>query len=177
MVHLEPIEKTVEVNGQTVRAFVDGVPGTFEDKALKILAENGIENPESDNWYPQGAWLDAFEEVANSIGESTLNTIGTSIPENAEWPPGVDGVVDGIESIDHAYHQNHRGGTIGHYDAEQVDDSTVHVECTNPYPCSFDQGIIEAVSREFSDELVRVDEVGDTCRNDGGEKCVYEVSW
>lgn len=177
MVQLKPVASGVEVNGQTVLSFVDGVPGSFEEKAQRILAENGIEEPESGDWYPQEAWLEAFEEVANSIGESTLNNIGQSIPENAEWPLGVDGVLDGIESIDLAYHQNHRGGDIGHYEAEQVDDSTVRVECTNPYPCTFDQGIIKAVGREFSDEFVRVDEVGTDCRNDGGNKCVYEVSW
>jgi hypothetical protein len=177
MVQLEPLGRGVEVNGQTVLSFVDGVPQSFADNAQEILADNGIEEPEPDEWYPQQAWLDAFEEVANSVGTSTLNNIGQSIPEHAEWPPGVDGVVEAIESIDLAYHQNHRGGDIGHYEAKQVDDSTVRVECTNPYPCDFDQGIIKAVGREFSDEFVRVEEIGNTCRNDGDEKCSYEVSW
>jgi predicted hydrocarbon binding protein len=177
MVQLGVLEDGVEVNGQTVLAFIDGVPSTFEDKAEYILERNGIENPKPDSWHPQQAWLDAFAEMAENIGENTLKNIGKSIPENADWPPGVTSVTEAIESIDDAYHMNHRNGEIGHYHAEAVDDEEVRVRCTNPYPCAFDEGIITATSSKFSDGYVGIEESGSECRSEGGDECVYKVTW
>lgn len=177
MGQFEPLEDGVEVNGQTVLAFVDGVPSAFRGKAESILADNGIEDTEPDTWYQQQAWLDAFKEIAENIGTNTLTNIGRSIPENADWPPGISSVEEGIESIDDAYHMNHRGGEIGHYHSEAVGENTVRVRCTNPYPCPFDQGIIKATAGQFAEGIPGLKEVGDTCRTDGGEECVYEVTW
>jgi hypothetical protein len=178
MAQYEAFETGVEVNGKTALSVVDGVPSAFEQKALDILADNGIEDPDPESWYPQQAWLDAFAEIDERIGESTLNQIGKSIPDNAEWPAGVESVVGGLESINEAYQMNHRGGDIGHYDAEVKDDTTVHVECKNPYACAFDRGIVEATAREFIDSAVAtISEIGDECRADGGDVCLYEVSW
>lgn len=178
MTQYDAFERGVEVNGKTVLSVVEGVPSAFEEKALRILAENGIENPDPESWYPQQAWLDAFAEIDERIGESTLNQIGKSIPDNAEWPAEVDSVTGGLESINEAYQMNHRGGGIGHYEAEIIDDTTVHVECRNPYACAFDKGIVKATAKEFVDSGVpTVSEIGDECRADGGDACLYEVSW
>lgn len=179
MAQFVPFEDGVEVNGQTVLAVVAGMPAAgLEDRALELLAEHGIEDPQPDEWYSQKAWLETFAAIHERVGEATLNQIGQSIPENADWPPGVDSLKGGLESIDQAYHMNHRNGEIGHYHAEQVDDETIRVECKNPYACAFDKGIIEATARAFSgDQFATVNEVSTHCRNDGGEACVYEVTW
>lgn len=174
----EAFERGVEVNGQTVLAVVAGVPLVFEETALTILSENGIENPELDEWYSQQAWLDALSQIAENIGETKILNIGKSIPKNAKWPAGVESVCDGLDSIGQAYQLNHRGGDIGYYEAEQVDETTVTVECKNPYPCAFDTGILEAVAEEFADSSTpTVTEVGDECRQEGGDTCRYEISW
>jgi len=173
----EPLDDGVEVNWQTVLAFIDGVPSAFQDKADYILERNGIENPKPDTWHPQRAWLDAFAEIAENVGGNTLSNIGKSIPENADWPPGITTVAEGIESIDDAYHMNHRGGDIGHYHSEGKSDGEVRVRCTNPYPCEFDQGIIKATASQFADGYTRVEEVGDGCRSEGEAECVYRISW
>jgi hypothetical protein len=177
MAQYEALDDDVEVNGQTVLAFIDGVPSAFEDKSEYILERNGIENPKPDTWHPQQAWLDAFAEIAENVGENTLSNIGESIPENADWPPGVSTVEAGVESIDDAYHMNHRGGDIGHYHSETVGENEVRVRCTNPYPCAFDQGIVDATAAQFADGYVRVEEVGEECRSESGEECVYRVTW
>jgi hypothetical protein len=177
MAQFKAFESGVEVNGQTVNSFVDGVPDAFEDKALGILATHDIEAPHPDEWYPQRAWLDAFDEIATEVGTATLTQIGESIPESAEWPPDVDSVTGGLDSIDDAYHMNHRGGDIGHYRVERTGDGEVTVRCNNPYPCAFDEGIVRAVASEFADGYPAVTEVGNECRSDGGDECVYEVTW
>lgn len=182
MVQFETFEAGVEVNGQTVTAVVEGageVSSVFEDRALEMLAENGIEDPKPDEWYPQQAWLDAFRDISDSIGSQTLRNIGKQIPASADWPPGVDSVAGGLESINDAYHMNHRGGDIGYYEFETVGDKEGKVRCKTPYPCDFDRGIVESVTEEFSPEGAFVDvlEESDQCRDDGGDECVYNVMW
>jgi hypothetical protein len=182
MVELSPVESDVEVNGQTVLAVVEGaaaVSGVFESRARDILGRNGIEDPQPEEWYSQSDWLDAFEEIANDIGDTTLSNIGKMIPKNAEWPPGVDTVAGGLESINEAYHANHRGGEIGSYACEAVGDSEATVVCENPYPCAFDQGIVKAVVSEFGDDVsyVSLTETSTRCRDEGGRRCTYDVSW
>ncbi|MFC7081641.1 hypothetical protein [Halorussus caseinilyticus] len=145
----------------------------------ETLAENGIDEPEPDEWYPQQAYLDAFESIVDSVGSRTVTNVGKKIPENADWPPGIDSVAGGLESINEAYQMNHRNGDIGYYAFEKEGDSEGKVFCKNPYPCDFDRGIVTAVVEEFSpeDALVGVEEVSDQCRASGGNECIYQVSW
>jgi len=173
----EPIDSGVEVNGQTVLSVVYAFPDALQGRGEEILANNGIEDPAEDEWYPQSAWLDSFTELAESMGDSTLEKVGRTIPEKAEWPPGTASIVAGVESIDDAYHMNHRGGEIGTYAAEKTAETTIRVTCDNPYPCAFDTGILKGVAAEFGDNRATVREVGDGCRENGANECVYEVEW
>ena len=54
-----------------------------------------------------------YRRIADRVGDQTLRQIGRSIPTNAEWPPGVDGPLAGLGSLDEAYQPNHPGGGIG----------------------------------------------------------------
>jgi hypothetical protein len=173
----EPFDPNVEVNGQTVLSVVHAFPDGLQDRGKRILANHGIEEPTDDEWYSQQAWLAAFSELADTMGESTVEQIGKMIPQSAEWPPGTETIVGGVESIDKAYHLNHRGGEIGSYAAEQVGETTIEVTCDNPYPCAFDTGILEGVVTEFGEQRARVNETGADCREDGAESCLYEVTW
>ena len=177
MVTYEPLDSDVEVNGQTVLSVVHAFPESLQERGKRILANHGIEDPRMETWYPQEAWLAAFSELSESMGESTLERIGKMIPQSAEWPPDTDTVVDGVESIDAAYHMNHRNGEIGNYAAERLEENTIHVTCDNPYPCAFDTGILKGVVEEFGDSRARVNEIGASCREEGSENCLYEVTW
>lgn len=177
MVAYEPIDSEVEVNGQTVLSVINAFPEILTSRGERMLADNGIENPEADEWYPQEDWLDTFADIHESMGESTLERIGQTLPETAEWPPGTDTIVAGVESIDTAYQMNHRGGEIGNYDAERIDDTRIHVTCTNPYPCAFDTGILKGVVEAFGDERTRVREIGSDCRAEGDDNCLHEIEW
>ena len=169
----------VEVNGETVLSVVAGLKG-FTDAGLKLLAENGIENPQPGQWYSQQAWLNAFKSIAEGVGPSALKSIGNMIPANAQWPPEVDTIEKGLASIDVAYHINHRGGEIGYYHFESTGFRSGQMVCKNPYPSDFDLGIIEAVARKFAPEgafvVVRLDEMAPT-RKQGADACTYWVSW
>lgn len=177
MVEYEPLDSGVEVNGQTVLSVVNGLPEILQDRGHAILAENGIADPREGSWHPQEEWLAAFAQLNENMGESALERIGEEIPESADWPEGVDSVSDGIESIDTAYHMNHRGGDIGNYEAIRVDDNRIHVVCDNPYPCAFDTGILRGVVQVVGEDGARIQEIGDGCRSSGGSECRYEIEW
>jgi hypothetical protein len=171
---------TVEVNGETVYAIVDGM-GAFKAKAIKILTDNGITNPQPGKWYNQQAWLDAFKIISEQIGPSTLNSIGQKIPENAKFPPEINDIHKALESIDVAYHMNHRNGIIGNYKYEKINDKTVKIICSNPYPDEFDKGIITAMTRRFKPTgvilvNVKIDE-SQPIRTKGGDSTTYMVTW
>ncbi len=171
---------SVEVNGETVYSIIDGM-GAFKSKALKVLSDNGIEDPKPGKWYKQQAWLDAFKTISEQIGASTLNAIGQKIPENAKFPPEINDIHKGLAAIDVAYHMNHRNGSIGNYTYEKVDDRNVKLVCTNPYPDEFDKGIIVSMARKFKPAnvisvKVNIDESKPT-RSKGGDSTTFLISW
>lgn len=180
MAQFKAFNPRVNVNGETVLSVVEGMGG-FKQQAFKILADKGIDNPQPGKWYLQQAWLDAFKEIADTIGKRVLFEIGKKIPENAQWPPEIDDINKALASIDVAYHMNHKGGEIGHYSYKQTSENSGVMVCDNPYPCEFDRGIVTSMAREFKPEssmrvTVKHDEAA-PCRDKGAESCTYLISW
>lgn len=172
------IDKNVRVSGSAVLAVIEGM-GVYRKMALRILRENGIDDPQSDKWYPQQAWLDAFRKIADEIGQETLRGIGEKIPGTAIWPSTARDVGEALASIDVAYHLNHFGGEIGHYSFEMDGERSGKVVCDNPYPCAFDFGIVRATANRFAPEGVMpvVKHGPEGCRRKGDESCTYLISW
>jgi hypothetical protein len=185
-------EPEVEVNGQTVLAVVAGMKSATW-VAERMLAAEGIVEPKPHEWYSQQAWLNAFRAIGERVGDLTLRKIGNSIPENADWPPGVSDVPGALASIDIAYHLNHRlhgdvlmnletgemSEGIGHYGFTATDDHTGVMVCRNPYPCEFDRGIIEAAAIKFRPigSNIKVEHAPGPCRKRAAEACTYDIHW
>ena len=165
----------VEVNGQTIQSFLKAAD-SHRDTIVRILAENQIPDPKPGLWYPQHAWLSAFRTIAEKIGPEALYAIGRKIPESADWPAHIDSLEKALDSIDIAYHMNHRGGAIGHYLFEKKAERMGIMICNEPYPCDFDRGIIEAVASKFTTKF-QLTHQGETCRKKGDACCVYQLSW
>lgn len=193
----QAFERGIEVNGRTVYAVVDGFK-TFARVAKRFLAEEGIGrlSPSGeyeldlDGWYPQDAWLRAFARIGAEVGESVLFDIGASIPANAEFPPWVVDVESAIRSVDVAYLMNHRkqgrvmfdpetGGMlegIGHYGFERIASaSEILSRCHNPYPCSFDYGILTSMARRFARGATVTHDPWRPCRRFGDDECTYRI--
>jgi len=191
-------EPGIDVNGQTVFSIVDGF-GSFRRVAENFLVDESIGTREAngtyrlalDAWYPQQAWLRAFERIAREVGQAVLYDIGLRIPANAKFPDWVVDVPSAIRSVDIAYHMNHRKngvvmfdpakGTmlegIGHYGFEHLaPKNVVRSVCKNPYPCSFDEGILTAMARRF-DLRASVRHEGGPCRRNGEDECAYTVTF
>ena len=194
MVQYKTLNPHTKVSGDAILAMVEGL-GAFNNFALQILEENGIKDPQREQWYLQQSWLDAFKIIAEKVGLDTLYNIGTKIPENAKWPPHVDTIEKALGSIDVAYHMNHQIDNdilfnpntgemkegIGHYGFEQIGEKQVKMVCNNPYPCDFDRGIISNTVFIFNKDgkiypKITHDDSG-SCRNKGDNACNYIVSW
>jgi len=170
---------SVLVNGQTVLAVVAGM-GAFKSMAETLLEKQGIKNPTAAGWYPQQAWLNAFRDIAQGVGAKTLYQIGFSIPKSAKFPPGIGSIEQALESLDAAYHMNHRGGEIGHYLYAQAGKNQGAITCRNPYPCDFDRGLIEAMVARFkpAGSFPKVThDAAKGCRAKQGDSCTYVISW
>ena len=194
----KPFEPGIEVNGQTVYTIVDGFR-LFRRLASAVLDQEGIGRMRSDGdlildragWYPQRAWLRAFARIADEAGSGALFAIGRQIPENAQFPPSVVDIHTAIQSIDVAYHLNHRKrgeimfdpntgvklDGIGSYGYRRVGDSQIVCECNNPYPCDFDRGIVTTMARRFEPHAVVEHDNSRPCRKHGGESCTYVIKW
>lgn len=209
MAQFQAFNPTVEVNGETVSSFISGMRniavapkssslatlfsviscmGGYKTQALKILDEHGIHNPKPGKWYLQQAWLDAFKTIAATVGDEVLFEIGKKIPDCARWPLtkvsrflDLDTMEKALQSIDIAYHNNHRGGEIGNYKYIKISNRSAKMYCNNPYPCAFDRGIILAVARKFkTEDILHVSVVHDDtqhCRKKGGDSCTYLINW
>jgi hypothetical protein len=169
----------VEVNGETIYSIIDGM-GVFKTTAIKILGENGIADPKPGEWYSQQSWLNAFKNIAEKVGESTLYNIGQKIPENAKFPPEIKDTHKALSIIDVAYHMNHRNGEIGEYKYEKTGERSTKITATNPYPDEFDKGLIFAMGKKFapagSSVSVKIDDSRPT-RSKGSDSTTYLVVW
>ena len=193
MTQFKAFNPEVEVNKQTVLSIVNSMEEGKELR-LQILKDNGID-PETSEWFSQQAWLAAFKDIAEKLGEMNLFIIGKAIIDNAEFPP-IEGLKNGLGLIDVAYHMNHKidetimfnpeSGSmtegIGHYtlaEFDEVERKAIMI-CNNPYPSKFDEGIIMQVARRFNEHggliEVKLDPDKET-RKEGAESCTYIVSW
>jgi hypothetical protein len=178
MLQFKAKSPSVEVKGAAILSFLTGMGG-FSGMFANILAEHGIAQPNAEAWYRQQSWLSAFETIASKVGPATLKNVGKKIPETAAWPPDVKTIEQALNSIDVAYHMNHRGGEIGHYVCEKIGERSIRIVADTPYPCDFDLGVVEATARKFAPVGVTptVTHNGAGCRKQGGMKCSYVVNW
>lgn len=148
----------IQVNGETILAFVNGVKG-MEESRLKILMKYGIIDPQAGKWYSQQAWLKAFEEVATSLGEVNLRLIGKAIVLNSKFPPR-SGTQEAFEMIDKAYKMNHgynngiiraKDSDIGWYKLILFDEQkkNITMDCNTPYPEAFVEGFLTGLFDAF----------------------------
>ena len=179
----EAFDRDVEIKGETVLAIVEGAMGrfseTYRSQAMTALENEGIVDPDPDEWYPQQAWLNAFGTIADDLEPHVLDRLGEQLPSVAEWSTDIDTVPEALRSIDDAYQRNHRGGEIGYYRFEQRDEQSGTVTCYNPYPCPFDRGLIRGVAKQYApvNAFVFIEETGSECRRDGDDRCTYTIHW
>lgn len=172
-------DPNVEVNGKTICSTLEGM-GIMKPLAMKFLNEVGILKVNKREWYSQQAWLDVLKIINDKIGEKYLYLIGRNIPYQAMFPTDIDSVESALNTIDLAYHMNHRGGEIGYYRFESKAKNSGIMYCWNPYPSEFDKGIIESMIIKYSapqaSVVVELKE-SPANRKNGGDECEFIIKW
>ena len=183
MAQFEAFDEDVDIHGRAVVTVLDEVLPKFSDHyrktALSALADEGITDPAPETWYPQQAWLNALEAVADVLEPHLLDRLGEQVHNVPGFANGSGTVEEGLQSIDEAYQRNHRGGEIGHYRFEPKNERAGEIECRNPYPCVFDRGIVRGAAKRYAPvgSFVFVEERGGACRRRGDDRCSYTVHW
>jgi hypothetical protein len=168
------------IDGRFVRAFVDGVLetcGYFEERARRILASHGIDDPEPGVSYPLGAYLDALEEVQRTTGPNTLNRIGRATPAALQWSPGVRTIEDAFENLDRALDRAHDGSGAGEFTFRATDDGGLLV-ADSPYPDAFERGLVEGIGKHFGTDtgFIAIADAG-SHPADGGDAREFDLTW
>lgn len=190
-------ERDIEILGAAVMAMIGGfgplraiVERMLCREGLVDCAAPGVSGVDVDAWYVQQAWLDALHEVDQRFGTEILFNIGAEIPNNAVFPSSAVDVHTAVQSIDVAYHLNHRRDGrimydvetkqmlegIGHYGYERLGDTHILSTCVTPYPCEFDFGIVATMARRFEPRVI-AEHVGTECRRTGAQACTYSLRW
>jgi hypothetical protein len=170
----------VEVYGKSVQAIINAME-FLKLKARQVLSSHGISPLEPEKWYPINAVLDSFNDILKQVGPHTTRSIGRCIPQSAEFPPFINSFETALGGLDQAYRMNHRGkGDIGSYRYQHGMGNTATMVCDNPYPCEFDQGIIEALYDRFQPKgsiRLRIEHGPGGCRAKGSRACTYQLKW
>jgi hypothetical protein len=152
----------------------------IQSRAERMLAAHGISPITEDAWYPIEAVLKTFEDVQRQIGPNTVRTIGRKCINLAEMPP-FRSLEEALRGLGIAYKMNHRGGAdIGDYHYTPLAPRRGRIMCDNPYPCAFDEGLIDAMIERFrpADALViRFEHEPGPCRARGDKQCTYSIAW
>ncbi len=194
----EAFEKGIEVNGTTIWAVIDGM-GNNKYLGIQILEEEGLKDviEKKDEWYLQEKWLKCFEKIEETIGNEALFRIGTRIPFNAVIPIEINDIKSALNSIDKAYHINHRNSKgeilfdpskgkeneilegIGHYELLSINENMreAFMKCKNPYPCDFDMGILISFCKLGGVEVLVEHKDLKICRKKQKDYCIYKISW
>jgi hypothetical protein len=189
----------IGVIGQSVMSMVNGFQMAKDVVENFLIAEgigardgSGAYTVEMAKWYPQKAFMRVFYRVKEGIGESVLFNVGKAVPENAIFPPWVQDIESAMKAIDIAYHMNHsKNGIpmfnpdtgemqegIGHYAFKKIEgENRITIECSDYYPCLFDNGIIFAMATKFEKKALVGHDDTKPCREKGGDTCTYGVTW
>jgi hypothetical protein len=193
------LRSDVEVSGNFLASIMQGF-GVYHSLAMKYLSTHGLcvhvagkETPvDTTRWYPLVNCLKAFDVIMEQIGHNIMFDIGLSVPKNARFPPAIKDIDSAMQSLDIAYHMNHRQGGvpmfnpatgkmligIGHYGYRRLSSKQKIISvCDNPYPCRFDLGILTAMAKRFESRALIIHDDEKPCRNKDGANCTYLISW
>ena len=182
MAQYQPFSPNAEVTGDSVLAFVNAIP-TYKDTMVKILKKNGIDSLEAGKWYKQALALNVLKEVGEKYGSNSLFSIGKAVIDHGQLPPFINTLEIALNSINEGYKLNHRNGAIGYYKVLEFNSKNrfAVMECKNPYPSSFDKGLITAFTRRFKPAGsilvdVQLDDHAPS-RVNGADSCTFRITW
>lgn len=187
--------KSCDISGRGVMGILNAF-GQFKALASQLLLSEGIGRKgedglvvlEPDSWYPMDAYLRALTKAHAQMGDSVLHQIGVSVAR-AVWMPSITNLQLLAETLDVGYHMNHRRfgrpmwdpvakhmrDGIGHYKYTEGREHRLQFEASNPYPCSFDKGLLFGCLRMLNIAGAILHDDSLPCRKRGAAACIYIV--
>ncbi len=193
-----PMFSGIEVTGRCIPAALEAF-GEFTVLAGQMMMANGMGKPdrsgfirvELEAWYPLEGYLKTLKEVEAQFGPKMLRKVGEAQARHVMLPPNMVDITTTMQALDVGFHMNHRQHGrpmfdpvkgqmlegIGHYYCHQlVGKKRILIRCDNPYPCKFDEGLLETMARRFA-PLAGVEHEPGSCRSKDGPSCTYAVTW
>ncbi|ADO73226.1 hypothetical protein [Stigmatella aurantiaca] len=194
-----PIDSGITVSGSSVRSIVEAVKSfsvlvgvLLEVMKVQTKDASGALVVDPNGWYPLEDYLLAYKKIDSLLGGRGLEKVGAMVPRNAFFPPNITDIRQALQSMDIAFHMNHRRqgqpmfdpetGTmlegIGHYLYQPVEGrQELILVSETPYPCRFDLGLILGMAQRFEPAATIAHDLAQGCRQKGGTSCTYAVSW
>lgn len=195
-----PLKKNieeVEVRGEVIIGIKEVLNSTLgKTKGISLKSFN-LDTAKPNEWYPLKNLIDFFTSIEKSNGSMILQKIGIEVANSAVWPDTVQTTQAALESMNLAYHMNHRRngqelfdyekgviieGYIGH-DVLEIDHEKqiVNFICGSFYPSDFDLGMAKQVVKIFANNPVAALSVrrdnSKPSRKKGGETCTYTLNY
>ncbi|MFW6436544.1 MAG: hypothetical protein ACOCYZ_02805 [Halococcoides sp.] len=181
-----------EGKGQYLLSFLEScedVLPSLRRRTKDVLADHGIEDIDPESYYPIDEIAASFENIVDSIGETTMRRGGEQMGLDIPFPSTVDDPHAALESLNDLHQQACRlpPGTnatgsrasdpAGRYEYERIDETTARVAITDryPFPAPMAEGVAKGVVNRFGDSnsYVRIEAV-DT---NPSERAAWKVSW
>lgn len=170
----------VEVQSGTARALMEAL-GLLSQETRRILAEHGIPSLVQQEWYPIQTLLKCLSDIRSQMGPYTLHSLGRLSAQHIAFLPTVGSFPAALASLDQAYQTRHRGqGNVGGYHSQPQGGRSARVRCDNPYPCEYDQGLLESLFERFPPQeafRLRFTHASGDCRTQGAPACLYQLHW
>jgi len=188
--------KGIEVSGRVIYGLIQAF-GLFKALASQLLlaerigqaGPDGLIIVEPESWYPFDAFMRAFDRTSEQLSDSVLHQIGVTVGKTAEEPIPIKDMKTFAQVLDQGYHMHHRKNGrlmldhstgqvlegIGHYRYREQPDGTMEIETDNPYPCSFDKGLLFGGLRRVHAVGAILHDDSHQCRKRGKKSCVYVI--
>lgn len=198
---LKPLPPGIEVSQRGVLPLLAAFEA-FPSMLARHLLKHGIAATQgqslvpqlqvSQAWIPLDAWLKTLAALAQEVGPNALFQCGMRITANARFPSVFVDLESALRSIDVTYHMEHRHNGrvmfdprtrrmlegIGHYAVDPTPQGhEIRIVSDVPYPCPSDLGIVTGIARSFEPRAITQHDESAGCRAEGGERCVYVVTW
>ena len=170
-------------------AVADFARGLMEAAGLPLGGADGT--AALPDWFPLDENLRILDGIGRTFGDAAVFEIGSSVPQHAKFPPAIRDLRQALETLDVAFHSNHRrdgavmydpaAGSmlegIGHYRSSSTGSGRLTSDSTSVYPCSFDLGLVSGLAARF-DAAAKVQHPPEgPCRGRGADSCAYVVLW
>lgn len=174
----------LEVAGMTVTSFIDNLAS---NNIKELVERHGLDNIDSEKWYPVQKVFDLFNEIVESQSGNTqpFVAMGMKIAEQSEFPPEMKAsltlpmILNGWQ--DH-YQANHRGASFPPVETVMVNDKHYQLVCQADHIYPFDLvygmafGFCRLLLPKGTDFLVKYDDKH-TPYGDFGDKVIINISW